>query len=612
MLRASPYSLAHFIRRTYRHQNPVSRRRPGAGSFCPRVEGLEDRLVLSPFLVTNSLDNNLPGSLRSAIGQANAHPGSTVDITPQVAGPIVLTQGELFLDASATIRNLSGAPVEIRQTTANARVLHIGGGADDVTIAGGGSASRITLDGGAVTGDNGGGIRVDDVTNLTLNFVEVTSNRVAEDASAAGGNGGGIYAAGGTITLDFGSSVHDNHAPDGIGGGIDMENGMVVVRNGSSVNDNSAFNVGGIRVGGVPRPGTDAVEVLAGSTVNGNSSTATVNPQTGDFGGGGIAVETTGKVVVSASQVSNNHTVGMYSGGIVVGLGDVTVSDRSQIDGNTNRGPGGGIAANFGGTVTVSGGSQVNGNVGAAIGGGIVNFSGPGGSVTVTGGSQVDHNILTNSESIGQAIAVFIEYIRTHPNLGAGAAAAAKAMQAAENALTHPDLLVGGGGIGTLVAPIFVTRESEINDNLCGRRDVAALTTGLGGGIFSVLSRVTIDHSAVDDNQAPFGDGGGIYHVLNLLRLNDAIIQNNSTTGDGGGIWNGGALVANDVLVAKNTADDDGGGLFNAEHGRALIVKSAFTRNSAGNLGGGIRTLGRLLPIDVLFANNTPDNISRG
>jgi hypothetical protein len=591
--------------------------RPGRGplTFRPDVEGLEERLVPATFLVTNSLDNLQPGSLRYAISQANAagNRDATVAITRQVASPIVLTNGELSINASMTIRNDSGAPVEIRQATANARVLHVGSGAAAVTITGVRSASPITLDGGSVTGANGGGILEDGRTALTLTSVAVVSNRVLVGANAAvGSGGGGIYAAGGTITLDRGSSVSDNQAPDGFGGGINVAVGSVVVRGGSHVDGNSARDEGGIRVGRVARAARDAVRVVGGSTVNGNSSTAVVNAQTGDFGGGGIAAESTGNVYVSASQVSDNHTVGMYSGGIVVGLGDVTVTNGSRITGNTNRGPGGGIAANFGGTVAVSGRSQVNGNTGAAIGGGIVNFSGPLGSVTVGGGSQVDNNVLTNEETIGQAIVVFLEFIGTQNNLGAAAAAAARAARAAEDRLTNPFLLVGGGGIGTLAAPIAVAGDSEVNGNLCGRRDDSAQTTGLGGGVFSVLSRVAIQHSAVANNQAPYGDGGGIYHAFNLLTLDHATIKGNSAAGDGGGIRNGGRLRGDHASLINNTAAGDGGGLFNADSGRARIVDSAFIGNSAGNTGGGIANAGRLVPPrDTLFANNTPNDISR-
>jgi hypothetical protein len=629
------------------------------------LEILEDRLALSTFLVTNSTDNLMPGSLRYAITQANlpGNDGSIVRITNQVAGPIVLTEGELPINASLTIENRSGAPVEIRQDTADARVFHVAG-RRALSVAVTGLTGAVTIDGGSVH-DNGGGFLVDNPLNtLTLTDVEVVGNSAA-DGLEGGGNGGGIYSRGavvlrgsvvgttdapnratqlaggvwadrgltlvasnvdgnragadgggvvvghGNVTLTDVSSVSYNQAPDGSGGGINVQAGSVVVRGGSHVDGNSAFNEGGIRVGGVELGGSDAVRVVGGSTVNGNSSTALVNPRRGDFGGGGIAVESTGNVYVSASQVSDNHTVGMYSGGIVVGLGSVTITDGSQITGNTNRGPGGGIAANFGGTVTVRGGSQVSGNTGAAIGGGIVNFSGPLGSVTVTGGSQVDNNILTNEETIGRAIAVFLEYIRAHPSLGPAADAAARAARAAEERLTNPFLLVGGGGIGTLAAPISVTGGSEVNGNVCGRRDRSVQTTGLGGGVFSVLGPVAVDHSAVEGNQAPYGDGGGIYHLFNVLTLDHATISGNSAAGDGGGIWNGGRLRADHARIRNNTAGGDGGGLFNADGGRARIVDSAFIGNSAGHTGGGIANAGHLRLIDTVFADNTPDDVSQ-
>jgi hypothetical protein len=356
------------------------------------------------------------------------------------------------------------------------------------------------------------------------------------------------------------------------------------------------------------------VQVVGGSTVNGNSSTALVDPQTGDFGGGGISVETTGGVYISASQVNDNVTNGMYSGGIVVGLGDVTVTDHSQIDGNINNGPGGGIAANFLGTITVTDHSQVSGNQGASIGGGIVNFSGPLGSVTVSDGSQVDNNILKNTQTIGQTIDIFIEFINGNTSLGPAAVAAAQAVQAAENLLTDPDLLVGGGGIGTLAARIRVNDRSEVNGNLCNRQDVSPATTGLGGGVFSVLGRVAIDDSAVVKNQVLFGDGGGIYNAINVLSLDHVVIAGNSASGDGGGIWNGGRLRANDANILNNSAGGDGGGLFNAETGRARIVDSAFVGNSAGGKGGGIANAAnphRLKLIDTVFTDNTPNDISQ-
>ncbi len=44
------------------------------GSFSPRMEGLEDRVVLSAISVVNT-DDSGPGSLRHAIEVANNDPG---------------------------------------------------------------------------------------------------------------------------------------------------------------------------------------------------------------------------------------------------------------------------------------------------------------------------------------------------------------------------------------------------------------------------------------------------------------------------------------------------------------------------------------------------------
>ncbi len=116
----------------------------------------------------------------------------------------------------------------------------------------------------------------------------------------------------------------------------------------------------------------NSVEVLVGSTVNGNMSSGD-SFQQGDFGGGGIA-QINGDVV-SVSQVNGNRTAGQYSGVIAHLVGGATVRNGSQVNGNSNNGPGGTIAADFGGRFVVTQGSQVNGNTGAGVGGGVVNWS---------------------------------------------------------------------------------------------------------------------------------------------------------------------------------------------------------------------------------------------
>ncbi len=388
-------------------------------------------------------------------------------------------------------------------------------------------------------------------------------------------------------------------------------------------------------VGTAVNPGDVAVSVSGGSTVNLNSSTAGEHQNPKNLGGGGIAVVSQGGVVIDGGQVSGNQTVGMYSGGIVVGIGNVRVLDGSQIDFNSNNGPGGGIAANFGGRVTVSGGSQVNHNTGAAIGGGVVNFSGPLGVVSIDGGSQVSFNTLTNGETIGRVIAVFPAVIFRNTSFhdfavavgGDGGAAMLRGLDQADQAaqqaagplrgavrrLSDPlGVLVAGGGISTLLAPIKVRGGSRVDGNYSGMPVPGShgRLIGLAGGIFALLGRVTIDQSHVDGNQAPNGDGGGIWSGFGRLDVTGgSTITGNSSGGDGGGIWNGGLLSMSDSTVSFNESGGDGGGLFNSSDGNATVQSSLFQGNEAQS-GGGIFSEGELSLGDVVFIDNSPDDIA--
>src|SRR5262245_61212924 len=179
MLRAYWHRLLHRSGKTScRGPALPMRRRPRAAR--PALEVLEGRVTPATFLVTNSSDNLLPGSLRAAITRANlpGNEGSTVEITPAVTGPIRLTAGELPVLASMTIKNLSGAPVEIRQDTAGARVVHVAG-PRALSVAVTGLTGAVTIDGGSVRG-NGGGFLVENAhSTLTLTDVQVVGNTAA-------------------------------------------------------------------------------------------------------------------------------------------------------------------------------------------------------------------------------------------------------------------------------------------------------------------------------------------------------------------------------------------------------------------------------------------------
>ena len=69
--------------------------------FRPRLEGLEERTVLSTLTVTNNLDSGA-GSLRAAIKAAGS--GDTIVFAPTLDGQtITLTSGELAISKSLDI-----------------------------------------------------------------------------------------------------------------------------------------------------------------------------------------------------------------------------------------------------------------------------------------------------------------------------------------------------------------------------------------------------------------------------------------------------------------------------------------------------------------------------
>ena len=101
-----------------------------------------------------------------------------------------------------------------------------------------------------------------------------------------------------------------------------------------------------------------------------------------------------------------------------------------------------------------------------------------------------------------------------------------------------------------------------------------------GGGIYN-KGTVTLQSSAVVENEVESGLGGGIYNTGALSVLNSRIGDNHAPIGSGGGgINNLGVLTMVASLVSGNSAEgSSGGGLVN--RGTATIQTSTFSGNQA-------------------------------
>ncbi|MBK9049926.1 MAG: right-handed parallel beta-helix repeat-containing protein [Chloroflexi bacterium] len=134
------------------------------------------------------------------------------------------------------------------------------------------------------------------------------------------------------------------------------------------------------------------------------------------------------------------------------------------------------------------------------------------------------------------------------------------------------------------------------------------LASGNGGAIYNA-GALTIRNFGLWVNSAG-NHGGGIYNSSAAARLTNAIFYLNSASANGGGLYNTG----NNLEIYHNTIRDNdaqnGGGLFNT--GNSLILNSTIIYNNiASTTGGGLHSIGGTLSYNN-FNQNSPNNSTIG
>ena len=429
------------------------------------VEALEDRHLLTTFVVTDLNDNllaNLEGdaqfSLREAIHAANtdtsvdgSEPGGGADeivFSEGLTGTIILSGTRLEIFDSLTI---TGPGAELLTINGNneSQIFFTIGDSTDVTLSG------MTLTGG--NGDNGGAIENDTAT-LTVIESTISGNSAAVD-------GGGLRNARGTLTVT-GSTISGNTAGDD-GGGLDTFYGAVTVTN-STISGNTANDGGGL----THYFGTVTV---TGSTISGN----TANVAGGGMGGNGTLTATN-------STISGNSA--QFGGGLFNEGGGLTVTD-STISGNLASGDGGGLYNHFGGlTVT---GSTISGNTAGNDGGGLSNYYG---TVAVTNTTISDNSAnsrgggLANFDGESEATLTITDSTISgnSASLGGGLINLATLMVTGST-ISGNSASVNGGGLNNFDGTVTVTN-TTISGNLS---DVDGDNSGTGGGVWTFDDQIT-------------------------------------------------------------------------------------------------------------------------
>ncbi|HPD40189.1 MAG TPA: choice-of-anchor Q domain-containing protein [Anaerolineae bacterium] len=127
----------------------------------------------------------------------------------------------------------------------------------------------------------------------------------------------------------------------------------------------------------------------------------------------------------------------------------------------------------------------------------------------------------------------------------------------------------------------------------------AARVFSVNAGITFNLSNVTVANGKVSS-----GNGGGIYNA-GALNVTNSTFSDNSAGGSGGGIFNTGTLNVSNSTFSGNSAGYQGGGIYNL--GTVTVINSTFSGGSASQ-GGGIFNGGTFNVTNSIVANNTGNN----
>ena len=476
------------------------------------------------------------------------------------------------------------------------------------------SGGGLYIPGGTVHADNivftsnkaadsdgkGGGVYVTNSGTISATDVYFNSNTAYD--------GGGVYADGSTVRLDYGA-MGWNFA-DRYGGAIDLTNGSDLHARDMAIGYSTFFIIRLDFVNSAERGGGIYAQ---NSTLNIQDGNISVNQA--DYYGGGLfldnsTLDMTGATVGLSGITPGNSlgSSGHYGAGLYLYQGSQAVLSDTTIISNTfstsgsalgggayvhtgcaltlinstvrdhsapgSSGYGGGLYS-YSGSVTLDH-SQVISNTAGNIGGGI---RANGGTLVISNDSTVSHNRVLGSS-------------------GGGIAAANNAdVDISDSTLQYNSAATDGGAIyideGTL--------------DLTGWWDLRYNQADGNGGAVAVLGTCDADFAAGDESRTSYlavnnagGNGGALYvdssdSLVALYAINGSQLRLNTNHADG----NGGAIAlasnnllipAGDIEAGSNTAGGNGGVIYLENGGQVWATSYSSTRphvliNSADNGG---------------------------
>jgi hypothetical protein len=522
-----------FHRRTT-HRVPA----PPGRSFRPRLEGLEDRTVLSTLTVVNALDKGA-GSLRDTITSAKS--GDTIVFAPGLSGQtITLTSDELAIKKSLDIEGPGAGLLAISGNDTN-RVFDIVNEGLTVTIAG-----------------------------LTITHAR------AGGATQDTGGGGGILNVGSTLTLAndiLSYNIDVGGALDAQGGAVsNIHAGAVLTVTDSTFTGNradgraksTAFGEGGAIYNGGDGSQVDVLRC----TFSGNQAFAgdgqvvtSSSIEAGEANGGAIHNEAASSLTVRDSAFVGNQAVGGSGGIVQKGLGFYVLDGASggAIADDDGTGPLVISGCTFSYNLAVGGSS----GTGGAGGQGVVGI-GDGGALGIIGPATVSGSTFDHNQAMGGS-----------GNLGfGGATVLGRGVGGAIQSVTFE-----GIPASLTVSGCTFTANQAVGGN--GNAGTAFVNEGLGGAIDNGRgATAAVTASAFIGNQAIGGQGargqnggiglgGALSNFLgSTLTVTSCTLTGNSATGSAGG-------------RGADGGNGFGGGIYNDGQSTLTVTGSTIKGNQA-------------------------------
>ncbi|EPF30475.1 hypothetical protein HMPREF9194_00792 [Treponema maltophilum ATCC 51939] len=414
------------------------------------------------------------------------------------------------------------------------------------------SEGELTLDRGTIGGsaadankaNQGGGICIQKNGRFTLKTATISGNKASYGGAISVRESGSVSMESGFLMRNTVSSL---------GGGVLVDNSasftsVSFTMTGGEIKNNTGQSGGG---GVFVHRGTFT---LSGGTIESNTADAGKN-------GGGIYVDSTGKLFITGGSIKLNKTtkngsdIGKGGGVYVDGSSKVTlVMSGGSIEGNeagkngsTYEGSGGGVHIDRG-TFTMTGGEIKTNN--AKNGGGVALDKG--GTLELSGSGEISGNTAENN-GLGGGICVGTD-ADANENTGTLTMTGGEISDNTAN---------GGGGIAVLHGT-FTMSKGKVSGNTAAQK---------GGGIFGYYysstdeakGEITVLDGEISGNTAEASGvmaGGGICSLYKLTVSGGDIKNNTATNGFGGGIgvnnetfdFSGGTVSGNMTLSSVPTS----------------------------------------------------------